>query len=46
LASKKGWTVTFTDGTEISTPYHPNARMAAGEALSKHKGKISSIRYG
>lgn len=46
MATKKGWTVTFDDGKTITTPYYPNPRMAAGYALSQHKGKISNIHYG
>jgi len=45
MTTKKGWKVTFTDGTIITTGYYPNPRMAAGEALSHHKGKISKIQY-
>jgi hypothetical protein len=46
MATKKGWKVTFTDGHTITTGYYPNPRMAVGEALAQHKGKIQNVRYG
>jgi len=46
MATKKCWTVKFTDGTKIQTPYYANSRMAVGYALSKHKGKITKVHYG
>jgi hypothetical protein len=46
---KKGhagrWEVTFSDGKVIQTAYHPNARMAVGEALAQHKGDIVKVTY-